>query len=171
MGRLIASIVAARICNTINGAGLKLVGEITIVIGTVFGGLVLMVVAAFYLVTHRNKSVPSSSSTYESRDYYSQYGPRRAQESRYSSSSSNDGPGRRPFRTDAEIEANARRVRSNARAVMIVIMVVALAAVIIAGIFEPADLILLVFLIPIAISFLWSRRNRNKFEDQDNDRR
>jgi Flp pilus assembly protein TadB len=146
-----------------------LVDEITIVIGTVFSGLVLMVVSAFFLVTHRNKSVPGSSSSYETKDYYSQYGPRRAQDSKYSSSSSSyDSPGRRPFRTDAEIEANARRVRSNARTVMIVIMVVALAAVIIAGIYEPTDLILLVFLIPIAISFLWSRRNRNKFEDQDN---
>ncbi len=146
-----------------------MVDEITIVIGTVFGGLVLMVVAAFYLVTHRNKSIPGSSSSYETKDYYTQYGPRRSQEPRYSSSYDNSN--RRPFRTDAEIEANARRVRSNARAIMIVIMVVALAAVIIAGIFEPADLILLVFLIPIAISFLWSRRNRNKFDDQDNNDR
>lgn len=145
----------------------EMVDGITLVISAAFGGLALMVVSAFYLITHRNRNIPGPTSGYETRDY-SQYRPRRTQESRYSSY---DNSGRRPFRSDAEIEANARRVRSNARAVMIVIMVVALVALIIAAIFDPIDLILLVFLIPIAISFLWSRRNRDKFEDKDQDRR
>jgi hypothetical protein len=53
---------------------------------------------------------------------------------------------------------------------MTVVMVIALASIVIIGIFDPADLILLVFLIPIVISFLWSRRNKNRFDDQDHER-
>lgn len=127
-----------------------------------------MVILGFYLLQRRTSSnAVGSSSTYETRDYYAQYGPRRAQESKYSYESS-----RRPFRSDAEIEANARRVRQNARAIMIVILVVAVLAVIIAGLFtDPLIFILLVFLIPIALSFLSPRRMRNSPDDQDSDRR
>jgi Flp pilus assembly protein TadB len=143
--------------------------SITLVIGLSFGGLILMVILGFYLLIHRSSSsnTTGSSSAYETRDYYAQYGPRKAQESKYSYESS-----RRPFRSDAEIEANARRVRQNARAIMIVILVVAVVAVIIAGLFtDPLIFILLVFLIPIALSFLSPRRVRNSPDDQDSNRR
>jgi Flp pilus assembly protein TadB len=143
-----------------------LVDGITVVIGSAFSGFLLLVIVGFYLIQHRNRNVIGSSSAYENRDYYTQYGSKRADQSRYTNESS-----RRPFRSDAEIEANARRVRTNARAIMVVIIVLALVAIIIAGIFYPDNLILLIFLIPIAISFLRSRRNRNRNNNQDPDTR
>lgn len=143
-----------------------MVDAITVVIGTSFGGFIILLLLGFYLLEHRDRNVTETSSAFGSRDN-SQYAPRRqAQESKYSYDS-----GRRPFRSDAEIEANARRVRSNARAIVLVIIVLAIAAVIVASYFYIANLILLVFLVPIAISLLRTKKNRNSDQDQDRERR
>lgn len=139
-----------------------MVDAITLVIGSAFGGLLLLVIIGFYLMQHRNRNVTGSSSAYENRDYYTQYGPKKQEQPKYGYQSS-----RRPFRTDAEIEENARRVRTNARAIMLVIIVLALAAILVAGYFYPDNLILLIFLIPVAISYFRTRRNRNKNRGQD----
>lgn len=142
-----------------------MVDPITLVIAAGFGGLALVVILGFLLILRRNRisfSGDNPRSAYETRDYYRQYGPRKTPETRYTYEQ-----GHRPFRSDAEIEANAQRVRANARAIMTVIVVVALAAVIIAGVFDPTNLILLIFLVPIALSFLWSRRNRANPEERD----
>jgi Flp pilus assembly protein TadB len=137
--------------------------EITLVIGASFGGFLLLLIVGFYLIQHRNRNPIGSSATFENRDYYSQYGPKRAEQSKYSYQGS-----RRPFRSDAEIEENARRVRSNARSIMLVMIVLALAVIVVSSLFDTLYLILLIFLIPIAISFFRSsKRNRNRNTDQD----
>ena len=145
-----------------------MVDAITLVITVAFGGIVALVIAAFYLIQHRNRNIGAPSSPFESRDYYSQYDPsqygsRRSQEPKYSYDS------RRPFRSDAEIEERTRRMRQNAMTIMLVIIVVALIAVVIAALYDPINLIFFIFLLPIAISFLRSRRNRNSQEGPDSD--
>ncbi len=141
--------------------------EISLVIGASFGGFILLLIVGFFLLQHRNRNATESSSAYGTRDY-SQYKPRRQPpESKYSYDTS-----RRPFKSDAEIEANARRVRTNTRAIVLAIIIVAIVAVIIASVFfSYYNFILLIFLIPIAISFLRTRRDRNPDQDQDRDRR
>ncbi len=142
-----------------------MVDAITVVIGSAFGGFLLLVIIGFYLIRRKSRNVMGSS-PYESRDY-TQYSPRRTDQSKYVYESS-----KRPFRSDAEIEANARRVRTNARAIMLVIMVLALAAIIVAGyLVSPYNLILLIFLIPIAISFFRIRRDRGRNRDRDSESR
>ncbi len=139
-----------------------MVDAITLVIGSAFVGLLLLVITGFYLVQHRSRNVTGPSSAYENRDYYTQYGPKKQEQPKHGYQSS-----RRPFRTDAEIEENARRVRTNARAIMIVIIVLALAAILVAGYFYPDNLILLIFLIPVVVSYFRTRRNRSRNRDQD----
>lgn len=144
-----------------------MVDPITLVISTIFGGVIVMVAVGFYLLEHRSRTATASTyAQYGPRGYYSQYSSREsAQQQEPRRSYSYDS--HRPFRTDAEIEAEARRVRSNARMVLIAIVVLVFAAVIVAGYYDPANLILLVFLLPIVISFLRSRRARNEPRNGD----
>jgi Flp pilus assembly protein TadB len=140
---------------------------ISLIIVSSFGGFILLLILGFYLLQHRNRNGMEGPSPYGPRDY-SQYRPRRPQqqqETRYSSYDS-----RRPYRTDDEIEANARRRQPNTRALMLAIMVLAIVAVIVVGLFNPLELILLIFLVPMAVSFL-VRRNRNSNQESERDRR
>jgi Flp pilus assembly protein TadB len=139
---------------------------ITIVIGSAFGGFLLLVILGFYLIQHRNRNTSGPSGAYESRDYYAQYGPKRSDQSKYSYQGS-----RRPFRTDAEIEENARRVRTNARAIMLVVLILAIIAIIVSSLYNLLYSILLIFLIPIAFSFFRSRQSKDRNRDQDSESR
>ncbi|MHB1908946.1 MAG: hypothetical protein ACYCQJ_08755 [Nitrososphaerales archaeon] len=139
-----------------------MVDAISLVILSAFGGAALIVISGFYLLQHRGRVVKQSA--YETQDYYQQYAPK--QQTTYSYS-------RGRFKRDEDIEAEAmKRMRSNGRTILLAIMIFALVAVVVAGLFDYTNFLLLIFLIPLVFSFFRTRHSEDRTDaERDRERR